>query len=153
MNIFGVGGAELVLILLIMLIVAGPKRMARWAYVLGTYVGKLRVVWGQMMDTIQAEIDEAGIDVQLPRTPPTRQDMNQFARDAARPFTAPVEDAWRQAKQDVSEPVKSARDEANAAVDLGTWQQDDEPPASAGDDTTPEASDGFGSWSQPAKRD
>lgn len=152
MNIFGVGGAELVLILLIMLIVAGPKRMARWAYVLGTYVGKLRVVWAQMMDTIQTEIDEAGIDVQLPRTPPTRHEMNRIARDAAKPFTAPVEDAWRQAQREVSEPVKSARDEANAAVDFGTWQQD-EPPASDDTDTAPEASDGFGSWSQPASRD
>ena len=33
MNIFGIGGAEFIVILIIMLIIAGPKRMATWAVI------------------------------------------------------------------------------------------------------------------------
>ena len=35
MNIFGLGGAELVVIIVIMLVVAGPTRMVSWAYIKG----------------------------------------------------------------------------------------------------------------------
>ena len=41
MDILGVGGWEIVAILLIMLIVAGPKRMISWSYTLGKYVSQL----------------------------------------------------------------------------------------------------------------
>ncbi len=37
MNLLGVGVPELVVIFVIMLVFAGPKRMVRWAYVLGQY--------------------------------------------------------------------------------------------------------------------
>ena len=35
MDILGIGGGELVLIVLVMLVVAGPKRMIQWAYIAG----------------------------------------------------------------------------------------------------------------------
>lgn len=77
MNVFGIGGWELVLILLIMLIVAGPKRMAQWAYVLGTWTAKLRVMWEEVAESLQKELNESGIDVQVPKTPPTRASIQR----------------------------------------------------------------------------
>lgn len=77
MNVFGVGGWELILILIIMLIVAGPKRMAQWAYVLGTWTAKLRVMWEEVADSLQKELNESGIDVEVPRTPPTRASIQR----------------------------------------------------------------------------
>ncbi|MBI1281977.1 MAG: hypothetical protein GC179_27880 [Anaerolineaceae bacterium] len=113
MEIFGVGGAELAAILIIMLIVAGPKRMIQWAYVLGQYVAKFRSIWADVMDGVQKELDEAGMDVQLPKTMPTRADLNQhittFTNPAANVWagiTAPVQDVMN----DVSTEIKQAQD-------------------------------------------
>lgn len=65
MNIFGIGPTELVLVLLIMLMVAGPKRMARWAYVMGIYAGKLREMWGETSAVLKKELAEAGIEPEV----------------------------------------------------------------------------------------
>ncbi len=85
MNVFGIGGWELVLVLLIMLIVAGPKRMAQWAYTLGTWTAKLRVMWEEVAESLQKELDESGVNVEVPRTPPTRQSIQrsieQYGKD------------------------------------------------------------------------
>ena len=72
MEIFGIGGAELVAILIIMLVVAGPKRMIQWAYILGQYTAKVRAMWAETMTYVQKEFDEAGLNVQLPKDVPTR---------------------------------------------------------------------------------
>lgn len=80
MNIFGIGGPELVLILVIMLIVAGPKRMVQWSYVVGQWMAKLRRLWEETVTVVQRELNEANIDVELPKTPPTRANMRQSAK-------------------------------------------------------------------------
>ena len=42
MNILGVGGPELLIILVLMYVIFGPKRMIQYARVLGQYVAKFR---------------------------------------------------------------------------------------------------------------
>jgi Sec-independent protein translocase protein TatA len=100
MNIFGVGGAELVFIVLIMLVVAGPKRMMRWMYILGIYTGKLRHMWQETMVMMQREIDQAGLDIELPKDIPTRRDMNrvinQTISKAAQPVTQPLRETMNE---------------------------------------------------------
>lgn len=119
MEIFGVGGAELVAILIIMLIVAGPKRMIQWAYVLGQYVAKFRSIWSEVMDGVQKELDAAGMDVQLPKTMPTRAGFNKGINT----FTNPVSSVWAGIKapvedvmKDVSTEIKQAHNELHDAV-------------------------------------
>ena len=73
MNILGVGAAELVAVLLIMLVFAGPKRMIHWSYVLGQHVAKFRKIWSETVDLVQKEFDDAGVDIKLPKEPPTRK--------------------------------------------------------------------------------
>ena len=65
MEILGIGGAEFIAIFIIMLVVAGPKRMIQWAYVMGKYTAKIRAMWAESMTYLQKEFDAAGLDVIL----------------------------------------------------------------------------------------
>lgn len=96
MDILGIGGGELVLIVLVMLVVAGPKRMIQWAYIAGKYVGQARRLWAETAEKLQAELDGAGVDVKVPRsmklpTGPTLQNqLKARMAQAAAPVTAPM---------------------------------------------------------------
>lgn len=109
MNIFGIGGAELIVILLIMLIIAGPKRMATWAVIMGRYVGKLRVMWSEVVDVVQKEIDEAGVDVKLPKDLPTRQNISKMINDVAKPISQPLEEMGKKLEKDMQEDVNALK--------------------------------------------
>ena len=63
MNILGAGPGELVVVFVIMLVVAGPKRMIKWAYVLGQYTAQLRQMWQQTLDAFRKELADANIDL------------------------------------------------------------------------------------------
>lgn len=77
MNILGIGGPEILVIFIIMLVVAGPKRMIHWAYVLGQYVAKFRAMWSETVDLVQQEFDQANVDIKIPKTPPTKAALQQ----------------------------------------------------------------------------
>ena len=145
MNIFGVGGAELVVIFVIMLVVAGPKRMIRWAYVIGQYVGKLRKMWSEVVDMMQDEADAAGLDIKIPKELPTKQGITKLVVDAVKPYS----DEINKPVKDVKDTLRNTATEANAslkekpeAADLGAWNA----PSS-------EESNAFGSWGQAANGD
>ena len=101
MNVFGVGAWELVAILLIMLVFAGPKRMIHWSYVLGQHVAKFRKIWSETVDLVQKEFDEAGVDIKLPKEPPTRKSLNKSLTEAVKPMTKPVQDSLDEVKKDM----------------------------------------------------
>lgn len=170
MNIFGIGGAELVLIILIMLVVAGPQRMIRWAYHMGRYVGMLRTMWAQMMEMVQKEVDAAGYDIKVPRDLPTRDNVSKLIRDAAKPLSDPLEKTMREVTQpvkDTLQEVKQAGADVNRSVaqagkaldaemkDVGSWNgastpADSTPAATSAEKPTPDAdASGFGAWTTP----
>ena len=101
MNIFGVGAAELLAILLIMLVFAGPKRMIHWSHVLGQHVARFRKIWSETVDLVQKEFDEAGVDIKLPKEPPTRKSLNRSVAEAVKPMTQPVQDSLDEVKKDL----------------------------------------------------
>lgn len=138
MEILGIGGAEFIAIFIIMLVVAGPKRMIQWAYILGKYTARMRAMWAESMAYIQKEFDEAGVDIQLPKEPPTRgslnKQINQQVTKALSPVTKPVQDALDEAKSNVSEVKKAAtistvgngqtpktQSSTSGTSDFGTW--------------------------------
>jgi Sec-independent protein translocase protein TatA len=137
MEILGVGGAELVAILIIMLIVAGPKRMLQWAYILGKYTAKARAMWAETMTYLQKEFDEAGVGIELPKEPPTRGSLNkqltQQVNKALTPVTKPVQEVLDETKAEIDQLKKQATvtdgngttpkagSSNNGAADLGTW--------------------------------
>lgn len=147
MNFFGIGGTELVLIVLIMLIVAGPKRMIQWAYVLGLWVGKARTMWQQAVEVLQKEMDEAGVNVQLPKEPPTRQNITRMVNDAVKPYTQKLEATYRQTQQAAkpAPPRPTPPAAKPTAPSLGAWEQP-KPPTEA-----PKVD--LGSWSAPKQEE
>ena len=138
MEIFGVGGAELAAILIIMLIVAGPKRMIQWAYILGQYTAKARAMWAETMNYVQKEINDAGIDVELPKNIPTRSslntEINKQVQKAVSPISKPFQETLDAAKSEVQQIKTDAGTltdtstlktgttaSTNGKSDLGTW--------------------------------
>lgn len=137
MEIFGIGGAELVVILIIMLIVAGPKRMIQWAYILGQYTAKARAMWAETMTYFQKELNEAGMDIELPKDIPTRRSLNseisKQVQKAVAPISAPIQETLDAAKSEVQQIKKDATlsdtsiaktgttASSNGKSDLGTW--------------------------------
>ena len=109
MNFLGVGAFELLAILLIMLVFAGPKRMIYWSHLLGRYVAKFRRVWAETVDLVQQEFDEAGVDIKLPKEPPTRQNLNRAMTDAMKPVTQPVQASFNEVQKDL-DAVKEVSD-------------------------------------------
>jgi Sec-independent protein translocase protein TatA len=103
MELFGIGTTELIAILIIMLVVAGPKRMLQWAYILGQYTAKLRAMWAQTMAVMQKEFDQAGVDVTLPKNIPTRNSLVSQMNNALSGMTKPVQDVLDEVKTDVHE--------------------------------------------------
>lgn len=102
MNIFGIGELELVLIVVIALIVAGPKRMIQWMYVLGRWVARMRQMWTEAAVILQRELNEAGVEVEVPKDMPTRGGLRNMAQNATqkafKPFSEPVQDAVNEIK-------------------------------------------------------
>lgn len=112
MDILGVGGWELALILVITLVVAGPARMIRWAYQLGQFFAKLRVLWAQAAASLQKEFDEAGMDVQVPKDVPTRQTLRRDLTNMVNPLLKDV----REPLDEFTEEVRRSRSEVRSAV-------------------------------------
>ena len=106
MNILGVGAWELVAVLLIMLVFAGPKRMIHWSYVLGQHVAKFRKIWSETVDIVQKEFDDAGVGIKLPKEPPTRKTLNRSVTEAVKPLTNPLQESL----EDVNKDLKAVKD-------------------------------------------
>ena len=77
MNILGVGPAELFVIFVVLLVVAGPKRMIEWAYHAGRYAAQLRAMFQETMEQFQKEMAASGIEIpkELTNLPTGRFDI------------------------------------------------------------------------------
>jgi len=173
MNIFGIGTWELLLILIIALVVAGPQRMLQWAYILGRLFAQARVLWSQAMDAVQSELDQAGVDVKVPKDF-SRKEISRSVSELTKPLSdevRKVEQEYRDQIKSVESEVKSTTDEAKKEVTaldktLGRVTRTDPKPRegaitradrrSTARDTAPASNgnteanttgDGFGSWS------
>ncbi len=157
MNILGVGGWELVAILVIMLIVAGPERMIRWAYHMGRYMAYFRRMWSDSMQVLQEGLKESGIDIDLPKDIPTSrrqvgQKISTMVDSVAKPLREPLDEVQATLKQvDVATSIEKAETASKADntkktripakpypddTDSGTWSEHEQ-----------EDKSGFGTWS------
>lgn len=164
MEFLGIGGWEIVAILLVMLIFAGPKRMLQWSYTLGKWVGVARGMWAQTAQQLEHELHESGVDIEVPRDLPTRQSLNasisKYVSNAAKPVVEPVKDvqreldstrksitpgdpnAFKAKKNGSTEPAVVTPPSTNGAADKPASEP---PPAPPPDE--PDSASGFGSWS------
>ena len=115
MNVLGVGGTELLIILLIMLVIAGPKRMIHWSYVLGQHLAKFRRMWSETVDIVQQEFDEAGVGIQLPKNVPTRGSLNKQAGKLLGGVTAPMQETLDEVNAELGNINTSTKDTAKSA--------------------------------------
>lgn len=58
-NILGMGLPEMLVIGVLLMAVAGPKRMVRWAYMLGRYLSQIRAYADEAMGAMKREIEAA----------------------------------------------------------------------------------------------
>ena len=122
MEIFGIGGFEVALVIIIALVVAGPGRMAVWARTLGRWVSKMRQLWGITAAQLQRELDDAGVDFKVPRDIPTRraivQELSRSSTVAE--FRKPIDEfqsalkEGQDAARDVAETLRGPANEVRA---------------------------------------
>jgi Sec-independent protein translocase protein TatA len=148
MELFGVGGLELVAIFIIMLVVAGPKRMIQWSYTLGRYMSVLRNMWSETAAALQKELDAAGIEVQVPKDIPTRQNIRSEVAKMATPLTKPFQEGLNSVKTELDEVKQSVSiPPTNLNPTKPTVQKENGRPSSENGSTTSDAAD-FGTWSK-----
>lgn len=148
MNILGVGPTELIIVFLLMLMVAGPKRMARWAYVLGVYMGKFRDMWQEASTMIKKELAEAGIEPEVvdmvgkAANPRSRQQMitgqlDRLVSDMKKPVEESLKPVQEVAKEIGPIPLEPRRPETGTAATSGDGSAvaEDEQPRSTQDNS------------------
>lgn len=115
MNVLGVGGSELLIVLVIMLVIAGPKRMIHWSYVLGQHLSRFRRMWSETVDIVQKEFDEAGVGIQLPKDVPTRGSLNKQAGKLMSGVTAPMKETLDEVNTELGNIKTTTKDTATSA--------------------------------------
>jgi Sec-independent protein translocase protein TatA len=154
MEFFGVGGMELIAILLIALIVAGPKRMIAWSYTLGRWAAQARKMWSDTAALLQKELDDAGVDIKVPTEPPTRQSLNNQVRRLTSPVTKPLQDSLNSMKTELEDMKRSV--DIREAMTPKSGSSNGSPAAAPEPKTAPPGSDkadapsqggSYGTWS------
>ncbi|PJF41376.1 MAG: hypothetical protein D6737_12315 [Chloroflexi bacterium] len=146
MNILGVGTAEFILILLIMLIVAGPKRMAQWAYQAGRYTAKFRLIWAETMQMLENELNESGVDVKLPREMPTRSQLNAQIGKALEEVSQPVKETVAEVDAQLKEVEKAVSVNGSSTREHASSTTSEDVATDGGQEHENNTPD-FGTWS------
>lgn len=115
MNILGVGGSELLIVLVIMLVIAGPKRMIHWSYILGQHMSKFRRMWSETVDIVQKEFDDAGVGIQLPKDVPSRGSLNKQAGKVVSGMTAPMQETLNEVNTQIGDIKTTTKEAAGSA--------------------------------------
>jgi sec-independent protein translocase protein TatB len=159
MEIFGIGGFEVALVIIIALVVAGPGRMAVWARTLGRWVSKMRQLWSVTAAQLQRELDDAGVDFKVPRDIPTRraivQELSRSSTVAE--FRKPIDefqaalkegqDAAREVTDTLRGPAKEVRAVRNELENAAHFKPVRPMPVKPDQPVAPPApTEGFGTW-------
>jgi Sec-independent protein translocase protein TatA len=156
-GIFGVGVGEVLIVLIVMFVIGGPKNTAKWARQLGLMVRQVRQYWAQLMAEIETDLGPDGKEIM----------------DAAREFGkgAKQMSAMSPQKRLLGETMNAARTaidiEANtrdvdtktrpsngSAVKLNTTQSPDAAPSSDSASSKPASDDTkYSAWTPPDDND
>ncbi|GAB4308765.1 MAG: hypothetical protein Kow00117_02050 [Phototrophicales bacterium] len=147
MNILGLGFWELVLIVIIMLVVAGPQRMLQWAYHAGKLLAKARDMWSKLMLNVQRELDEAGLDVELPKDL-NRTQIEKFTRNVMKPLQEPIQQGMRAYQQEVKKLESEVKGQVKQLETEATQPDRTPPQVDASSKPQPQQpNSSFGTWS------
>lgn len=79
---FGINGAELIVLLVIAVVVVGPERLPRYAEQLGAWVRSARGFVGTARERVATELGEEAADVDWASLDPRRYDPRRIVREA-----------------------------------------------------------------------
>lgn len=79
---FGINGAELLVLLLIAVVVVGPQRLPEFAEQLAGWVRSLRTFARDARERVSEELHESGADVDWVSLDPRRYDPRRIVREA-----------------------------------------------------------------------
>lgn len=152
---FGIGGQELVLLMLIGLIVLGPERLPRIAHQIGSWLGQARRMTRVMKRQLEEELElnkspsikppaASRLPSQKP-PPPVNADVSAPAEEAAPPSPAGVprdDDGFSPAHGEEEAGTGVGEDLYDSAADLAVTEAErarsaDDAPAAAGDAKEP----------------
>jgi Sec-independent protein translocase protein TatA len=105
MDILGVGIPEVILIFLIMLIFAGPKRMAQWSFMLGRETAKLRREWAKARQIIRKELEAAGFTEEEIQE---LKNMPEMVKKTTRTALNPVSEISKQAGGEIKKAMEAS---------------------------------------------
>ncbi|MFZ5637944.1 MAG: Sec-independent protein translocase protein TatB [Pseudomonadota bacterium] len=125
---FGIDGAELLIVALVALVVLGPERLPKAARFAGLWVRRARAQWYSVKSELERELAAEELQRSLRDTRAAAQSIDAEVRaagdEARREF-----DAIRHQLRDAGEPQVGATDDA-PALPSGTMFADAEPDAS-----------------------
>ncbi|MCB9438594.1 MAG: twin-arginine translocase TatA/TatE family subunit [Anaerolineales bacterium] len=125
MEIFGIGTAEFLLVALLILIIAGPRRSAVWAREAGRYVRQFRIAWQKMMDEMTKDLGEDGQQIRK-----AAQDFQRVTSDIRRATSAPnlvgeavkIAEKVEQNRKPTTSATTERDEEASGADRYSAWQ-------------------------------
>ena len=111
-GIFGIGIPEMIIIVLAILIVGGPRNAVKWSGELGRMLRKVRVMWGQMMADLEKDLGPEGKELMSATRDLSRnvQELRTAAnpRKLAAQATRLVEDAMTETKVTLEDTIAEA---------------------------------------------
>lgn len=108
MNILGIGIPEIIVIFIIMLVVAGPKRMIEWAYHIGRYTAKIRAMYQETMEAFQKELNASGLDDVTKDLSNLRSNSFDIVSEASKIINTEVQDATSAVSDAASDAASAA---------------------------------------------
>ena len=152
MNILGIGPAELVIVFLLMLMVAGPKRMIAWAYVAGQYAARLRKMWQEASAVIRKELEQAGVEPEVMDS--VEEWINPRTRPQARKnLLDPVVKEMKKPMDDVFKPISDTmKDVGRTQLDPASPAEKEKPASGQKAEASPAGSDGTNSSGSSAEQ-
>lgn len=79
---FGINGAEVLVLLLVAVVVVGPERLPAYAEQLGGWVRQLRELVRSTKDRVASEMGEDAVDLDWATLDPRRYDPRRIVREA-----------------------------------------------------------------------
>lgn len=114
MNIFGVGGWELVFVIIIAMVVMGPERVAKHMFTLGRWTRRMMVIYNQARAALRDELMSIDDGETLEGLKQVRDDIQDLRTSVnPRQIASDLNQEVRSTMNSVEQAVQDVADEAN----------------------------------------
>ena len=115
-GIFGVGIAEVMVIVVVILVIGGPKNAVKWSRDLGRMLRQAREIWQQMMKDLEKDLGEDGKEIMKATRDLTRNINSVRTQASPRRLTQQATRMIEQAADEAEGSLKEALEETDAAL-------------------------------------